>query len=348
MQKLKAVDLFAGAGGATQGLLDAGFEVVGAVEIDQDASDTYHANHQNVMLKRCDVRAVSASGWRKELNLDLGELDLLKACPPCQGFSSLAEGRVLEDVQRNDLVLSVMRFVRAFRPRAVLLENVPGLQRDRRFDELLQQMHVAGYATQQFIVKADDFGVPQQRRRLIVIALRGLRRKADLPTQLALAEPSARRTVGDVLAELKKADLSADSLNVSRQLRQSTVARIKAVPVGGGRQDLPAELQLECHRRLDGNRSGAASSYGRLRVDQPAPTMTTRCTTPACGRFTHPFEHRGITLREAATIQTFPISYRFMGGYGSIERQIGNAVPVHLAAHIGRQVLALLTPARAG
>lgn len=341
MSKPRAIDLFAGAGGATQGLIDAGFAMLGAVELDADAAASYRENHPTVELLEEDLRLVQAASFRRALGLKVGELDLLKACPPCQGFSTLAEGRVGEDVERNDLVLSVVRFARAFRPKAVLIENVPGLQRDRRFSLLLDQLRGLGYATRFFIVKADDFGVPQRRRRLIVIALRGISRDKDLPTDL-LSPSSHRRTVSDVLSALGSKDLSNDSLNIHRQLRSKTLARVKAIPVGGTRRDLPAEHQLDCHVRLDTGSRGATSSYGRMKLNEAAPTMTTRCTTPACGRFVHPTEDRGISLREAASIQTFPFGYSFVGGYDSIERQIGNAVPVDLASHIGRVVHGLL------
>ena len=337
----QAVDLFAGAGGATQGLKDAGFELVGAVELDSDAAASYRLNHPTVMLKECDLRSVSAAGFRRELGLKVGELDLLKACPPCQGFSTMAEGRVHEDAERNDLVLSVVRFVREFRPKSILIENVPGLQRDRRFNQLIEKFKSLGYSVQYFVVRADEFGVPQRRRRLIVVALRGVRRAKDLPKDL-LVSNSPKSTVSDVFDSLRSRDLSDDALNVSRTLKLKTLARIKAVPVGGSRRDLPAEHQLDCHVRVDGSGRGATSSYGRMKLDEAAPTMTTRCTTPACGRFIHPTEDRGITLREAASIQTFPPQYKFVGGYGSIERQIGNAVPVQLASQIGEVVRSLL------
>jgi DNA (cytosine-5)-methyltransferase 1 len=129
---------------------------VGAVEVDHDAAESYRANHPKVHLKEGDIRGVRATRLRDELGLAHGELSLLKACPPCQGFSSLASGRVDEDVARNDLVLSVVRFVRAFAPEAVLLENVPGMQRDRRFATLLARMETLGYATRSYIVQAED------------------------------------------------------------------------------------------------------------------------------------------------------------------------------------------------
>jgi DNA (cytosine-5)-methyltransferase 1 len=273
-------------------------------------------------------------------------LDLLKACPPCQGFSSLRGNRE-PDAARNDLVLDTLRLVRELAPRAVLLENVPGLRRDGRFGVLLDGMRQLGYAMTDYVVEASSLGVPQRRRRLVVVAVHGA---SSVPATVeALLPLAARRpgmTAGTALAGLAAAQAPDDPSHVWRRTRGTVAERIEAIPVGGTRFDLPDHLQLECHRRLrtkDGrvNRS-ATGSYGRVRLDEPAPTMTTRCTTPACGAFIHPTEHRGLSLREAATLQTFPATYRWYGGYDSVERQIGNAVPVWMAEALGRAVLRLL------
>lgn len=343
---LTAIDLFAGAGGATSGLVEAGFDVVGAIEIDQTASQTYRLNHPETRLWTADIRRVPAATMLRELGLKPRELSLLKSCPPCQGFSSLAEGRVVADEERNDLVLDTLRFVRVMLPKAVLVENVTGLGRDARLPRLEAGLKELGYQVAIYRVNAADFGVPQRRRRLILLAIRG--RKAVLPPSIeppvcGNGESSERVTVRAALDALAGELRPDDALNRHRNLSDAALARVQAIPVGGSRFDLPDELQLACHRRVD--RSGvkaATGSYGRLRLDEPGPTMTTRCTTPACGPFVHPLENRGLTLREAATLQTFPPTYQFSGGYDAIERQIGNAVPVRLAMQLGRLVSELV------
>lgn len=347
MYSLKAVDLFAGAGGATRGLQDAGFDVVGAIENDEFASQTYCANHASSMLLTADIREVDAERFRTKLGLRKGRLDLLKACPPCQGFSSLAKGAI--DQGRNDLVFDALRFVDAFEPKILLLENVPGLRKDARMFRVAANLEEMGYTFRQYVVDAKDFGVPQRRKRLIAFASRrgfGLP-PANLTDLLPASFDPRPRTVRDAFEALARSISPEDPQNVYRQSKSDVAARIKAVPVNGTRFDLPAEHQLACHLRLtydDGRpRRNATSSYGRLRLDEPSPTMTTRCTTPACGSFIHPTEHRGITLREAATLQTFPHRYRFLGHYESVERQIGNAVPVRMAQALGliaREMLA--------
>ncbi|MFE4754475.1 DNA cytosine methyltransferase [Streptomyces mirabilis] len=334
MPTYSAVDLFAGAGGATRGLRDAGFAMLAAVENDVEAAETYRKNHPRVSLFVQDVRTVEPQVLLESAALSSGELDLLKACPPCQGFSTLAKGPV--DEQRNDLVLDTFRFVKAMRPRVVLLENVPGLARDRRFPELQRLLAGVGYQLRTATLDAAAFGVPQRRKRFICFAVRGdfsFNFDGDLTELLPTSFRTSPRTAGqalDLLARYRRPD---DPLDVCRTSSPTVTARIASIPVGGNRFDLPVEHQLDCHKRLTSR--NASSSYGRVKLDEPAPTMTTRCTTPACGTFIHPTKDRGLTLREAATFQTFPINYQFFGNYGSIERQIGNAVPVRMAKGLG-------------
>jgi len=330
-----AIDLFAGAGGATQGLRDAGFDVIAAAENDPRAAASFAANHPGVLLAG-DVRQVEPWRLRLLLGLRTGELDLLKACPPCQGFSSLARGEV--DGDRNDLVLDVDRFVRAFRPKVILLKNVPGLARDARLSALLASLTAVGYAHQQYTVDAQQFGVPQRRRRLIVIAVRcdiATNPPENLFDELPHGFDLTPRTAGQTLQRLAGVRSEHDPQDRHRKSSEKVLARIAAIPVGGTRFDLPLEYRLDCHARMTRNgrevKGQATASYGRVRADKPAPTMTTRCTTPACGAFVHPTENRGLTLREAAAFQTFPPDYVFEGGYDSVERQIGNAVPVRMA-----------------
>lgn len=327
-----ALDLFAGAGGATAGLKRAGYRVVAAIELDPAASETFRVNHPEVKLLASDIRDVSPADLRRRLRMSKGSLALLKACPPCQGHSSLGGGNI--DDPRNALLDEVWPFIREFQPRDFILENVPGLDRDPRLDRLIRQTRGAGYAVARYRIDAAELGVPQHRVRLIVI---GSRVKA-LPDDLSdigelLPDSYSRSVSAGMILDRLRGDRQNDGVHVHRQPTAAVLARIRAIPRGGDRFALPMEHRLKCHAKL---RAGAASaSYGRIIEDEPAPTLTTRCTTPACGRFIHPREHRGLTLREAAALQTFPLTYRFRGNYGEIERQIGNAVPVKLAAALG-------------
>lgn len=329
-----AIDLFAGAGGVTQGLLQAGYDIVGAIENDPVAARSYSANHPSVRLIVKDIRYVTARRFRRELGLQRGELDLLTACPPCQGWSSLGLSSPTDP--RNDLISEVFRFIQEFRPRAFVVENVPGLRRDARLARLIHRANHKGYQTKCYQVDAAEFGVPQHRKRLIILGLPD--RTCSPPGELAEALPAnfdtRRRDSGEVFDAVKGANAASNSLHRARQSTPAVVARLEAIPVGGNRFDLPPDLSLKCHKRIHGRHATAA--YGRIRADKPAPTLTTRCTTPACGTFVHPTEHRGITLLEAALLQTFPPTYIFEGGYDQIERQIGNALPVRLAEGLGR------------
>jgi DNA (cytosine-5)-methyltransferase 1 len=335
-----AVDLFSGAGGTTQGLRDAGYQVLAAVENDPAAAETFAANHPNTELYDRAIRYVQAPRLALSLAVTDRPLTLLTACPPCQPFSTLGSG---EDADpRNALVSCVRRFVEHLRPHAVMLENVPGLQDAPRFRSLVKALEEE-YLVGEYIVQAVDFGVPQRRRRIIVIAIE---RSLDtvLPESLLSALPEdfdrTERVAGEALATAEGLSSASDPVHRARRAQPKTLERIKAMPQGGGRLSLPRELELDCHVRLGGR--NATSIYGRIDPQEAAPTMTTRCTTPSCGRFVHPTENRGLTLREAALLQTFPVDYAFKGNYGEVERQIGNAVPPRLAKALGLVVKGLL------
>jgi DNA (cytosine-5)-methyltransferase 1 len=336
-----ALDLFAGAGGSTAGLKSANFKVVGAVESAADAAKTYRSNHREVALLEKDIRDVDPAEFRKALRLAKGELALLNACPPCQGFSTL--GLCDASDSRNDLVGVIVPFLEAFLPKAFIVENVPGLRTDQRMTDLIEAAEKLGYALRCYTVNATDFGVPQSRRRLIAIGVRN--GEVTFPEHpVELLPRSFERVpppVPDVLACAGSIEKTRDPVHRARRNSPEVVARIECIPVNGDRFDLPEKHQLRCHRELGPQRS-ASGPYGRMRLDQPAPTLTTRCTTPSCGRFVHPTEHRGISLREAALLQTFPPRYQFSGSYQSIEGQIGNAVPARLAEGLAFAASALM------
>lgn len=337
-----AIDLFAGAGGATAGLKAAGAKVVGAVENDPDAAASYRLNHPEVALVEEDIRAVSPTRLMREAGVSRGSLALLQACPPCQTWSSL--GKWSKDDPRNELLSLVGRFIRVIRPNAFIIENVRGLQTDERLSELLATTQEFGYSSRIYLVDASAFAVPQRRKRLIVIGVRGVDRER-LRDEIELMLPDGYdrtpTTVQEAIGHLARVTMDEDAVHRSRNLTELSLRRVMAVPAGGRRADLPDDLELDCHKSV--GTKGATSSYGRMAADGVAPTLTTRCTTIACGSFIHPTEDRGITLREAALLQTFPADYRFFGGYDSIERQIGNAIPVKLAQAAATAALGLVS-----
>lgn len=318
---LTAVDLFAGAGGLTLGLKQAGFRVLAGIEIDGLAAESYRLNHPEVELLEQDIRAVSPHDLMDSLGLRAGDLGLLAGCPPCQGFSSIrTHRRGTADDPRNDLLFEFLRFIDAFRPRAVLMENVPGLAGDPRFGRFVRRLRRRGYTVASCVVDASHHGVPQRRRRLVVIGARRFR--IGLPGATA-----GRRTVGDAIGHLAPPGASGDPLHDIVEKRSERVNRLIAtIPVdGGSRTDLPAEEQLACHSRT----RGFFDVYGRMRWAQISPTITGGCVNPSKGRFLHPDQNRAITLREAALLQSFPADYQFSlrrGKYAAAE-MIGNALP---------------------
>lgn len=317
-----AVDLFSGCGGLTLGLKRAGFRVVGAVEIDSLAVKTYEANHEGVFVWG-DIRKLGAKQILQQLDLQKGELDLLAGCPPCQGFSSmrrLNSGREVRD-ERNDLIDDFLRIVLGVRPRATLLENVPGLLGNRRLDNFQRGLEKAGYHVEVRLRDAKNFGVPQRRRRVILMAARD-----GCKIRWAREHP-ARRTVRDAISGIPAPGAGADALHNLGESRTTRVRNIIArVPKdGGGRGDLPERYKLECHKRMDGFKD----VYGRMAWDKVAPTITGGCHNPSKGRFLHPEENRTITMREAAILQGFPRAYKFpdLRSKTAVAEMIGNALP---------------------
>ena len=284
-----------------------------------------------------DLLELAPSTLLERLSLVPGEIDVLTACVPCQTFSTLGRKHRRSDDRRYRLVHRVGEFVAVLQPRAVIMENVPPLVRELRFKRFVARLRRIGYGVWFEVVDAADFGVPQRRRRLVMIALRGWR-DAEVPVlypgHRLLTKLATRKTVAQTLNLVEAEAKPDDPLAKPKTDHSPLVAkRIAAIPRdGGSRGSLPDELGLACHKSM--RKTAAANVYGRMKLDDVAPTLTTRCTTPACGRFLHPLEDRAITLREAACLQSFPVDYVFKGGRMSIERQIGNAVPPRLAEAI--------------
>jgi len=322
LYKLSAVDLFCGCGGLTLGLKKAGFQVLGAVDIDPRSVKTYRANHCEVKIWEADIRDLEPSDFAATLGLEKGRLDLLAGCPPCQGFSTMRtlNGALLIDDPRNDLLFEFQRFIEALLPRAVMMENVPGLADDERFAAFCNRMEEIGYVGDYRILNAAEYGVPQRRHRLVYLAGFG----AEIP----FADPARRmKTVRDAIGGLPKVGESGDPIHDMPEHRTPKVMElIRRIPKNGGsRTDLPDEYQLECHRRCNGFKD----VYGRMAWDDVAPTITSGCFNPSKGRFLHPEEDRAITMREAALLQGFPRNYKFptTDNKSAVALMIGNALP---------------------
>lgn len=328
-----AVDLFCGCGGVTEGLKQAGFTVIAAVDNDPICCETYRLNHPEVQLLEKDICKTSA----RSLKLLLGKrkLDLLVVCAPCQPFSSL--NKSTKPDERVFLILQSVRFVKALKPRYVFFENVPGLTKNHVvIGQLKTEFANLGYRISEPVqVDAADYEVPQRRVRCVIVASKKGMVSLPHPITPAGHRITVRETIGNLpIAQINNPD---DPLHVCRRHSEITLKRLRHISHdGGSRDELPHKLVLPCHKKLDivGESTHYCDVYGRMRWDAVAPTLTTGCTDVTKGRYAHPCYDRAITLREAALLQTFPQDYQFYGNSGQIARQIGNAVPVNLARNI--------------
>ena len=337
-----AIDLFSGCGGLSQGLEDAGFKVLACCEIRQAARAAYKLNHPDTVLLE-DVRTADPVALKKELGLRRGQLDLLAGCPPCQGFSSIRthNGEIADD-PRNELIFQVERFVDAFKPRCVLIENVPRLLKDNRLAQFKQHLSERwGYEFVDGVLDAKDFKVPQRRKRMILIGCR--LKKPVLPEKSNL-----RITVSDAIRNIEipsgEAGASAHRLANLRQ-HFSPVVQARIERIKESRTDLPDDLALKCHKRYP---KGFRDVYGRMAWDEVSPTITRGCGNPSKGRFLHPSENRAINMLEALILQGFPKTYKFPEelGIGKIASMIGEAFPPPMAKAQGEAILKLLSSCR--
>ncbi len=322
--KRAAIDLFCGAGGLTQGLKQAGFEVIGAVENHKAYAESFRLNHPATLLEESDIIKVDPVEYMKRLGLKEGELDLLAGCPPCQGYSTIGtRNRGEKNDPRNELVYEVLRFALAFKPKTIMMENVPALANDQRLARLRKKLEKAGYKIDVKVLNMKHFGVPQMRRRMIMLGSR----LGQVNVFAQELDEASMKTVREAIAFLPKPSESDDPLHNLTEKRSDKVRKlISLIPKNGGsRTDLPEEYQLECHKRTTGFRD----VYGRMAWDKPSPTITGGCHSPSKGRFLHPEEDRVISLREAALLQTFPEDYRFSfaSGQQGVAMMIGNALP---------------------
>ena len=352
-----AVEIFAGCGGLSSGLENAGFQILSAVEINPVAAKTYQRNHPGVDLIVEDICKIKASYFLNHFKLKRGELDLLAGCSPCQGFSRLRKGESANNDPRNQLGFEFLRLVKGLLPKTIFMENVPGLINTERglniFVPVKEALEKLGYHIDYDIIDTANYGIPQFRKRFVLLGSRYKKYPVHIPkpthTDPCNVQPSSQLHPWNTV---RQAFRNLPPLHNGEQNRQLplhhcsrngviNLQRICAIPHdGGSRSSLPPNLILQCHQRYP---NGYRDVYGRMSWDRPSPTITGGCTNITKGRFIHPVEDRGISLLEAALLQTFDSNYTFCGNFGQIALQIGNAVPVELARVMGLQLTECLT-----
>lgn len=346
---LAAVDLFCGVGGTAQGFVQEGIPVVAGVDIDFTCEYAFVSNTPNTTFhcrSVADLTPSEINAWYPE-----NSVRILIGCAPCQPFSTYSyryreeeEGEASSVDERWGLLSVFGKLVANVLPEIVTVENVPELlsQKHHVYLEFVEQLEALGYHVSASIVRCADYGVPQTRERLVLLAsLLGTIQLIN-PTHNMEQRVSVRSAIGH-LPEISAGGPAPkhDPLHRSCSLSPLNQRRIRATPRGGGWQDWPADLRLECHKKETGKTY--PSVYGRMPWDALAPTITTQCYGLGSGRFGHPEQHRAISLREAALLQTFPENYAFAPPEGPftfrhIGRHIGNAVPVRLGAAIARSI----------
>lgn len=331
-----AVDLFCGVGGLTHGLAAAGIQVAAGIDVDPTCEYAYvHNNATRFILADVDDLPAATINALYPANCHR----ILVGCAPCQPFSRYTKGRSPGEKWR--LIEAFGRLIRDVHPDVISMENVPELERHPVFAEFISTLEEE-YAVSYGVVNCADFGVPQLRHRLVLLASR--MGKIDLPA--ATRSPDDYVTVRDAIWGLPPLEAgeacSKDPLHRCSALNELNQRRVAATPPGGSWRDWPEKLRLRCHRKRTGR--GYSSVYGRLDWELPARTITTQCFGLGNGRFGHPEQNRAISLREAALLQSFPADYRFIesGEHAHISvlgRHIGNAIPVRLANAIGETIV---------
>lgn len=334
---IRVVDLFSGAGGTSCGLRLAGMLPIAAVDIDAGALETYAANFPEAKTIAADIRRVEVRDLLGVVDRSgRGDGLLLAACAPCQPFSRQnRQKRELDE--RADLLGEVVRFVEGLKPEFILVENVPAIREQHRpstgpLDAFLRRIADLGYAFDVHTIQVADYGVPQNRPRLVVLASR--LGPVSLPAASHGPGLTPHATVRDAIGHLPAIAAGTEDPTVPNHraagLSEINLARIRATPHEADRRSWPDELRLACHRTA----AGYTDTYGRMAWDRPAPALTTRCISISNGRFAHPCQDRAISVREAAALQSFPDDFVFKGSLDAMARQIGNAVPPLLAARL--------------
>ncbi|MBL0310934.1 MAG: DNA (cytosine-5-)-methyltransferase [Bacteroidetes bacterium] len=338
-QTFAVVDLFCGVGGLTQGFVKAKFDVRAGIDFDASCKYAYEKNNSTSFI-HSDLTKTSPTEIAK-LYPD-NSIKILAGCAPCQAFSTYQQGNKTNDKWK--LLYSFGKIIEAIQPDIVSMENVPNLMKyneGKVFEDFIGVLTANNYFISYQIVDAKDYGVPQRRKRLILLASKFGEIKLIRKTHGGKKVKTVKKAIGH-LPEIESGEsYHKDHLHRARELSDLNLRRIRATSEGGGWKEWDDELVLDCHKKKSGKSYG--SVYGRMNWNEVSPTLTTQCTGYGNGRFGHPEQDRAISLREAAILQSFPKKYDFVSSkedFNSsiIEKHIGNAVPPRLGYIIAKTI----------
>ncbi len=340
-ENIKVIDLFCGIGGLSHGFVKENIEVIAGIDSDESCKFAFENNNNSKFISK-SVSDIS-SDEIKNLYGD-AKIKILVGCAPCQNFSSYMFKDKEKESGKWTLLYEFSRMIKEVQPEIVSMENVSQLINFKKapvFEDFISSLKKLGYFVHYEVVNCPDYGIPQSRRRLILLASK-LGKICLIPkTHTKENYVTVKDTIGN-LPKIKDGETDIyDRLHSSRKLKPINKKRIQATPYGGGWNDWDEELRLECHKKASGK--SYPSVYGRMTWEKPSPTMTTHCVGYGNGRFGHPEQDRAISLREAALFQTFPMDYQFEAldknlNSAVVARQIGNAVPVRLGQVVAQSI----------
>lgn len=337
-KSISAIDLFCGAGGLTRGLLDAGLKVVAGVDVDKACQFPFEFNNEGARFVHRDLTDVESKEVAGLFHSE--RYRVLVGCAPCQPFSTYSrQYRRHSKDKRWSLLRSFSRIAIAVRPDVISMENVTQIMQHDAYFEFVDALQSAGYwVSDPHVVFGPDYGLPQDRKRVIVFA--SLHGQIDVvpPTHSPCNYVTLAQAIGDLEPIIAGGASPRDRLHKSSSLSKVNLDRIKTSRPGGTWREWPRKLRLKCHKRPSG--ATYPSVYGRMEWDRPSPTLTTQFYGFGNGRFGHPEQHRALSLREGAILQGFPRDYQFVPpdeevSFRNVGRMIGNAVPVALGKLVG-------------
>ena len=339
---ISVVDLFCGIGGLSYGLKEAGLNIKAGFDFDKSCKYAFETNCNAKFIHK-DITNATKEDIDKFYSKD--DIKVLVGCAPCQPFSTYTLKQDKQKDKRWQLLYEFSRLIKEVKPDIVSMENVPNLlnfKKEPIFDNFIDELKKEGFFIWYSIVYAPDYGIAQKRKRLILLASKLGEIELIKPTH----KPEEYLTVRDVIGNLEKIEAGESSkddfLHRASKISDKNLQRIRHSKPGGSWRDWDDSLKLQCHTKKRGKTY--VSVYGRMKWDEPSPTMTTFCTGIGNGRFGHPEQDRAISLREASLLQSFPKSYKFVDKkenlkFRQVTKQIGNAVPPKLGEVIGKSII---------